>query len=260
MAVKNAFRARLYTALLVALLWQPFVLAAAFDHTHGLYGGILKSYVQHGLVDYKALKENRRALDEYLNQVAAIKVSDFQTWSHNDQLAFLLNTYNAQTLQLIIDHYPAESIKKLNGSVSNPWRSPVVELFGKSVTLDDVEHEMIRKNFKEPRIHFVLVCGANGCPPLRSEPYQGNLLEKQLENQTKVFLSDPSKNRIDLDNQTLSLSPIFKWYKKDFMEESGSIQDFVQPYFLGGENTHGALSEFKIKYTKYDWSLNDSSR
>lgn len=228
---------------------------ASYDHTHGSLDTLLKARVNQGLVDYAGLKAERASLDEYLTTAGAVSMADFQHWTRDEQLAFLINVYNAATLQLIIDAYPVDSIKSLGSLVKSPWSREVVQLFGKKISLDTLEHKIIRKNYNEPRIHFALVCAAMGCPPLRSEAYQGTRLAEQLNDQVKTFLGTPSKNRLDAEKKILWLSPIFKWYGDDFNTASSSVVTFVAPYLgaAGGDT----LKDWAIEYTDYDWSLND---
>lgn len=232
--------------------------AEAFDHSHQLLSDILKQHVKDGVVNYAGLKAGRRELDRYLGRLAAAPEREFTNWSQPQQIAFLVNLYNAATLQLILDHYPVKSIKDIGSLLKGPWKQPVVRLFGQSVTLDHVEHEILRKKYEDPRVHFALVCAARGCPPLRTEAYAAERLEDQFEEQGRKFLSSPHKNHVDAANQTVYLSPIFKWFGDDFVKKSGSVLAFVRSYFP--EETQKLIrEEFTIRYTDYDWSLNDSA-
>ena len=172
-------------------------------------------------------------------------------------MAFLLNAYNAYTLKLITDRYPLKSIKDIGGWFSGPWDQPVVKLFGETITLNTVEHKILRKDYSEPRIHFALVCAAKGCPPLRGEAYVAARLNGQLDDQAKLFLANPAKNRVDVANHTVYLSPIFKWYGSDFEKKSGSVLTALKPYWPGKAV---ATDDFKIRYTDYDWSLNEPAK
>jgi len=238
-------------ALLLPLAAALAATTAPYDHTHAALDALLKAHVADGLVDYAGLKGDRAPLDTYLATAGAVPVAEFQQWSKDEQLAFLINVYNAATLQLIIDAYPVDSIKSLGNLIKSPWSRETVMLFGKKVSLDTVEHGMIRKNYAEPRIHFALVCAALGCPPLRDEAYQAARLAEQLDAQAKAFLNDPSKNRVDMEKQVVWLSPIFKWYGDDFTSGGGTLLSYVAPH-MGLD----APSAYSIKYTNYDWSLN----
>ena len=138
-----------------------------FDQSHSRFDRVLKKFVKDGLVDYAGLKANPGELRRYLDELSTPSEMDFGRWMEKEQLAFLINLYNATTLRLIVDHYPVKSIKDIGNLWKGPWDQPVVRLFGRKVTLNTIEHDILRKNYEEPRIHFALVCAARGCPPLR---------------------------------------------------------------------------------------------
>jgi hypothetical protein len=234
--------------------------AHAFDHNHAAFDGVLKQHVRDGWVDYASLQAAPRPLEGYLHQLAAVSESEFQRWPEKDRLAFLINLYNAATLKLIIDRYPVKSIRSIGWIPGSAWKQSVVQLFGKKISLDELEHGIIRKNYRDARVHFALVCAARGCPPLRNEPFVGARLEAQLDEQGRVFFAQSEKNRVDSATRTVHLSPIFKWFAGDFEAAAGSVLKFVTPFFP--ENAQRALSsgEFKIEHTDYDWSLNDRSK
>lgn len=237
---------------------MPFLTkGASFDQTHAAFDTLLKQNLNSGLVNYSALKANPKALDSYLDQLAAVSETDFNKWPEQERLAFLINLYNASTLKLITDHYPLSSIKKIGGLFSSPFDQPAVRAFGKTMTLNNLEHGIIRPQFHEPRVHFALVCAAKGCPPLRAEAYVGSRLDELLNDQAKVFLENTDKNRVE--DHVVYLSPIFKWYAEDFSTKFGSVLNAVRQYFPAREAKELAQGEFKIKYTEYDWSLNDTA-
>ncbi|MGE3975319.1 MAG: DUF547 domain-containing protein [Bdellovibrionales bacterium] len=240
-----------------------------FRHDHAQWDKFLKKYVtvNNGvsLVDYEAIKKNRRELDSYTESLQTIAGTEFSGLSENERLAFLINAYNALTIQLIIDNYPGiKSIKDIRPSfsLSNPTRSPwkikFFKLFMEEHSLDDIEHEMIRKKFKEPRIHFAVVCASKGCPPLRFEAYLADKLDMQLTEATKAFLKNGVYNRFDANENTLYLSSIFKWYGDDFVRTHGSVKSFVAPYIAKTPDESRLIQndKVKIKFLDYDWSLN----
>lgn len=231
--------------------------AADFDQSHARFDAVLKQRVKNSRVDYAGLKAHPEDLNRYLGQVAAVSKAEFKKWSEPLQIAFLCNAYNAYTLKLIVDHYPLKSIKDIGNFINGPWDQPVVTLFGETMDLNTVEHKILRVDYAEPRLHFVLVCAAKGCPPLRSEAYVGARLEEQLVDQAKQFLAETAKNRIATSGRVVYLSPIFKWYGGDFEKKSGSVLAALKPYWPGkATDTDG----FKIRYTDYDWSLNEQSK
>ncbi len=233
--------------LLVFLSFLIFASFAQGKDLHAKYDILLKNHVVDGMVDYKALKANRALLDDYLKQMAAITKSEFDAWPKNNRLAYLINLYNAQTLKLIIDNYPLESIKDLGSLFKSPWEDEFIVLFGENVSLDDIEHEIIRKQYNEARIHLALVCAAYSCPPLRAEAYRGEVLSEQLDNQGFLFFSSPKGIQIDHIKKTVYLTSILKWYKEDFISVTAFAQRYAKEKF---EN-------YKLAWLKYDWKLNE---
>lgn len=245
----------------LAILAAPaMVLASGLDHSHAAYDKILKGFVKDARVDYAALKANPTELDRYLDQLASVSEKDFQEWNEKQKIAYLINLYNAQTLRLITDHYPLKSIKDIGNFSKGPWDQPVVRLFGRTRTLGEVEHQILRKDYREPRVHFALVCAAKGCPALRSEPFVAERLNEQLEEEGRNFMSNARKNRIDPAKQVLYLSPIFDWFEGDFIKKSGSVRAFVAPYFPKEASRELLKGDYKIKYSNYDWSLNEQEK
>lgn len=218
----------------------------SFNHTHAAYDAILKASVTNGFVDYKSLKAEPAALNGYLDSLGAVRESDFKKWTEPQQIAFLANLYNAATLKLIVDNYPVKSIKDIGSFLKDPWDQPVLRLFGKTITLNNLEHDILRKEFKEPRLHMALVCAARGCPPLRSEAYVGERLNEQLDDQSRIYLASPAGLVIDMTKGEARISSIYKWYGEDFP----SVSDFIEKY------SSKSLKGLKIRYLDYDWSLN----
>jgi hypothetical protein len=235
------------------------LLAATFDQAHALLDSVLKQQVKDGRVDYADLVTHPNELNRYLDEMGRVPRPVFKAWSEPEQIAFLINAYNAYTLRLILDHYPVKSIKDIGSLLKGPWDQPVVRLFGETLTLNDLEHKILRVDYVEPRIHFALVCAAKGCPPLRAEAYVGARLEEQLADQARAFLGEATKNRIGTAERTVYLSPILKWYGRDFELTYGSVLAALKPYW---PNEWRALSldGFKIRYTDYDWSLNERKK
>ena len=223
---------------------------SVFDHSYKSYAKILANHVNNGLVNYEKLKSNKSNLDDVLSQFSKLDKEDYNSFTQNEKLAFLINLYNAQTLKLIINNYPINSIK----DIGKPWDLEIVDYFNSKISLNHLEHEIIRKEFNEPRIHFALVCAAKGCPILSDEPYRESNLSSHLETSTSNFLKDSEKNYIDKNSNTIYLSSIFNWFEKDFVKKSGSVAKFIEPYFPKETD----LENIDIKYTNYDWSLNDS--
>ena len=233
--------------------------AFAFDHTHQKWDEVLKQFVEHRgettVVDYKALKESPQKLNEYLKSLSAVSKSEYEKFSKNEKLAFLINAYNAFTLKLIINHYPVESIKDIGSLFSSPWKIKFFRLLGTEMNLDDIEHGTIRANFDEPRIHFTVNCASIGCPSLRTEAFVASRLEQQLEQAPVDFLTDESRNRFDPDTDTLYLSQIFKWYGDDF-KNVGGVRAFVADRMTTDSKLKEKIKTAKLEYLDYNWKLN----
>ena len=228
---------------------------------HAPFTALLRDHLRNDLVDYDAFARSPE-FQGYLRALAAARLGSM---SKDDLLAFWINVYNAYTIQLINQHEERESIRNINkflglvkGMGKGPWKEEIVRAAGRTLTLDEVEHKIIRVEFKEPRIHMALVCAAVSCPPLRQEAYEGARLDEQLHDQTRTFLRERQvSNRLDLGNQIIHLSPIFDWYREDFGKSDAAILKFVAPYFEGvGERFAFTKGNLEIEFTDYDWSLN----
>jgi hypothetical protein len=233
-------------------------LADVLPFSHATFGRVLQAHVREARVDYAALQSRPTELNRYLDEIAAIEPEQFARWPRPDRLALLINLYNAQTLRLIIDHYPVASIQKIGLLPGAAWRKKIVRWGGKVISLDELEHGILRKEYQEPRIHFALVCAAKGCPPLRDEPFVADRLDEQLQDQGRRFLSDSNKNRLEPSTHTLWLSPIFQWFADDFTTGGGSVVAFVKPMLPDAIRKQMAV-EPKVRFTEYDWSLNDQA-
>ena len=218
-----------------------------FDHS--LYGEVLKKSVYDGKVDYPALKNNPSILDSYLKEVAELDTEALNSMPKSEKTAFYINAYNALTLKVIEDYYPVKSIKDIPGA----WDKLKFKVAGRELTLNQIEHQILRKEFKEPRIHFALVCASKGCPELASEPFSGKALDDQLDREVRKFINDKTKVRLDRDNKTLYISSIFKWFNEDF----GDIIKFINKYLSEDDAEFIKKAKPKIKYLNYDWSLNE---
>ena len=193
--------------------------ATAFDHEHKDLTTLLGKVVSYSgvggaesKVDYKKLQKEPLLLNKYIKEMSQVSKKQFDSFSKTEQQAFLMNAYNAFTLKLVVDHYPVKSIKKIGGLFSSPWKMKFIRLLGKEMTLDEIEHETLRKNYNEPRVHFAVNCASIGCPRLRNEAFVASRLDAQLEEQTKIFMRDTSRNKIDLKNKKLKISKIFDWF------------------------------------------------
>ena len=236
--------------------------AAAQTFDHAAFDALLRKHVSNGMVDYDAFK-NAPTFARYLT---ALSKQDPASLPRDEQLALWINAYNAYTIQLIVSHGETESIRNINKTfglkLKGPWSEALAKVGGKSFTLDDIEHKIIRPTYKEPRIHFALVCAAMGCPPLRSEAYTGARLNVQLEEQGAQFLLfSPTKNRVDLGEKKFYHSMIFGSYKVDFGGSLQSAGKFAAHWFPAGSPERMLLESgsFKAVETKYDWTLNSQA-
>lgn len=241
-----------------------FSLSIVLAQSHSEYSTILKKYVVKGKVNYKELKEDS-ALNDYLDKMKNINpdtISDRQ-----NQLAFWINIYNAYTLKIINDNYPLKSINDLHsggliiGTIFSTtiWDDDFVIVNNKRLTLNEIEHDIIRPIYKDPRAHFALVCASVSCPPLRPEAYEGSKLDKQLNDQAKIFLNDTSKNYFDVDNKKAYISKIFDWFNDDFGNNDEEILIFIAKFIDPAIAAEIKIipSQWDIKHLKYDWGLNE---
>jgi len=218
---------------------------------HGLYAGLLKKYVKNGVVDYAGFKKEETRLNQYLS---TLEKTDVKALPRNEQFAFYINAYNAWTIKLILTGYPGvKSIKDLGSFFKSPWKKKIARIGGNVITLDDIEHNILRPRFKDPRVHFAINCAAKSCPPLRSGQYRGDELDQQLNEMTSAFINDPSRNR--LEGNKLYVSKIFDWFEEDF---KGDIPGFFLKYAKGGlkERLEARGEKIRVEYLDYDWSLN----
>jgi hypothetical protein len=230
------------------------------DHTHAAWTAILERRVTDGRVAYAALaRDDRDALERYLHQLSATCAADYEGWSRAERLAFWINAYNAFTVELVLDHYPITSIRTIGWLPGAAFRQafiPMPGLKGGDVSLNDIEHDTLRADFREPRIHFALVCASTSCPPLRGEAYRAADLDAQLDDQARIFLRDPSKNRFDPATNTLQLSRIFDWFRADFEAVAESLPAYVARYLDDPRVNRPGVD---VEFLDYDWSLNDQA-
>lgn len=237
---------------------QPIQKPLSFTH-EGFTKVLEKTVDEKGRVNYTHLKSDSKPLDEYL---ALLAKTDPDRLAEYDRLAFWINAYNAYTLKLVALNYPVRSILRITPlpipGKTSAWDLKSVVVGGQTYTLTYVEHEIIRKQFKEARIHFALVCAAISCPKLRREAYEGIKLEAQLEDQAHDFLTDETKNILKTDADTIHLSKIFSWFSTDFEQGGQKLQPYLARFFPYEDALREKLLKegFKIKYTPYNWGLN----
>ena len=203
---------------------------------HAAFDKLLHKNVANGLVNYGAFRNN----PEFARYLASLNKVDPTKFEEPERIAFWLNVYNAYTIQLIASHGETQSIRNIDKTfgvlrLKGPWSEPIVKAAGRTLTLDDVEHRILRHEFSEPRVHFAMAFGTLGGPPLRSEAYAGAKLDEQLEDQARIFIrQSPTKNRVDTASYTLYASPILARYRSDFGESSSALGKFLAEYYPEG--------------------------
>lgn len=263
-------------ALLIALLaCRPAPLVprlpqearAAFDHSHARWTAILKAHVRGGGFDYAKLKQDRAAFDAYCAELAAVTPPELAAWSDAQRHAFWINVYNAFCVQKVVDNYPLKSIRKLDGAFGLntvfdkgfiPMNAHAPDGEDAPLSLNDVEHEILRKRFKDARVHAAINCASVSCPPLRSEAFVADRLDVQLEEQMRAFVNDATRNRIDPVKQELAVSEIFKWFAEDFERSAKSVKEYLVRYAPAEKHDFIRLS--KVRFLDYDWDLNDAAK
>ena len=231
-----------------------------FDHGHDAWSSVLRGYVRDGHVDYAGLKRSgEKALGAYLSLLQSVCRGHYATWTRDRKLAFWINAYNAHTVRLILDHYPLSSVREIGILPFAAFRTDFIEmekLRGDTLSLNDIEHEILRGELKEPRIHFAIVCASKSCPALRSEAFRAGGLDEQLDDAARTFIRDPSKNRIDPASRTVQLSSIFDWFGGDFERAAGSVPAYVARYADEPAASVLRAEEVRAEFLDYDWSLN----
>jgi hypothetical protein len=246
---------------------------AVFDHEYAAWTALLARHVRGSAdgtstaVHYTGFARDRAALGAVLGGLSVVTPQAFAGFSREQQIAFLVNAYNAFTVELILTRYPdLKSIKDLGSLVQSPWKRRFFTLLGEPRHLDWIEHEQLRPNYAEPRIHAAVNCASIGCPALRAEAFTASQLEAQLEDSMRRFMGDRSRNRFA--DGRMEVSSIFRWFREDF--EKGhrgwsSLDDLFARYApqLAAKPEQVAViraGKLPIRFLDYDWSLNDAAR
>ena len=272
----------LLSLLLAAAPWtaaqaQAQAQAQAFDHSHAAWTALLKKHVvlldggRASQLRYAGMAADRAALKAYLATLAAVAPAAFEGFSKPQQMAFLINAYNAYTVELILTRYPKiESIKEIGTLLQNPWKQKTAPLLGTLMTLDGIEHDTLRARgrYDDPRIHFAVNCASIGCPMLREEAFVAERLDAQLDEQALRFMSDRSRNRWSAATQKLEVSKIFEWYAEDFRLGHKGIASANAFYARYADQLAEAPADRErvrgqkagVAHLDYDWKLNDVAR
>ena len=250
---------------------------AQFDHSHAAWSGLLKKHTvvidsgKASQVRYAEIAKDRAALKTYLETLSKVSEADFKSWSKNQQLAFLLNAYNAHMVEKILLRYPnIKSVWDYGKLIGNPFKDKFFKLFGRKFSLDNIEHDTIRAKgvYDDPRIHMAVNCASIGCPMLREEAFVADKLDAQLEEQVVRALSDKTRNRYNAASNALEVSEIFKWYSVDFtsgLKGIKSREQFFAKYanLLTDNAEHQKIirdGKAEIRHLDYDWGLNDAKK
>lgn len=221
---------------------KPVEIPVAGAPSHTSFAKILKSNVSSsGNVNYAGIKANASELNKYIAMLEGTSVES--SWSKDEKLAFWINAYNAYTIRMIIENYPVKSITDLHGG--KPWDKKWIKLNGQTLSLNNIENDIIRPTFNDPRIHFAVNCAAKSCPPILNDAFHASSLNAQLNSQTKKFINDAKYNT--LSGGTAQVSKIFDWYGSDF----GNIAQYLSKY------SDAVKSDATITFSEYDWNLNE---
>lgn len=264
-------------ALTAGLAWAaaPAARATGFDHTHAAWSTLLRRHVRtqpggHATrVHYAGLAADRSELGRYRAELSAVTAAEFAAWRRDQRQAFLLNAYNANTIELVLGRYPGlSSIRDLGSLLASPWKPRWIPLLGRELSLDDIEHGLLRQRgaYDDPRVHVAANCASVGCPALREEAYVADTLDAQLDSQALRFMGDRSRNRWNPQRGRLELSKIFDWYGEDFRLGHRGIPslpafaarfaDVLADEPAARERIRAAV--VPIAFLDYDWSLNDT--
>jgi hypothetical protein len=221
-------------------------------HQHQIWNNLVKQFItDDGFVDYQGFKSKEHLLNHYLEIISTYAPT--ADWTRQEKIAYWINAYNAFTVKLMINHYGVQSIKDIQvEDYSSPWKIPFFKIGEDAFTLDKIEHEILRKEIQEPYIHFALVCASFSCPHFRNEAYTAQHVKEQLDDQARIFINDPRKNK--LDNIPLEVSSLFSWYWDDFANYF--TDDFSFITWLNKYSNHPLNFSSSYTFMPYNCSLN----
>ncbi|MBL4710741.1 MAG: DUF547 domain-containing protein [Flavobacteriales bacterium] len=232
--------------ILLTLSFSIFAGVGDSNFDHSSWDKLLQKHVSvKGNVNYDGFKADKQVLDAYLTSLS--KNSPASNWSKNDVMAYWINAYNAFTVKLILNNYPVKSIMDINGGKA--WDLKFIKLGGKEYSLNNIEHGILRKRYKDARIHFAVNCASVSCPKLANSAFTAADLEKQLEKMSKEFIDNSSKNTVQTNE--LKISSLFDWYKDDFITSGGSVISFINRY-----SNIKASQGSNVSFKEYNWNLN----
>ncbi len=245
------------------LVLQTIAVPSAWAQAHDEWSFLLSKYVEEGedginRVDYAAFKRNdhdRLELNQYIQKL--IESDVYTNGSKDEKFVAWVNLYNALTVNIVVENYPVKSIRDIGGNFvfKGPWKKKLVEIDGKKLSLDDIEHRILRKKWDEPRVHYAVNCASIGCPNLQPKAWEVETLESDLKKAAIEFITHPRGVEV-LPDGRLRISKIYRWFKKDFGgSQVGVVMHLMKnaPADLASNLT----AETMIKSYRYDWSLND---
>lgn len=251
--------------LFIILSLLSFNLFAGFNHSHQSWNSLLKKYVvtkkDYNRFQYKKLKENKKdmsQLKKYLQSLSSVSMKDYEAFTKEQKLAFLINAYNAFTVDVIFTRYPVKSIRDIGFLSLGPWRRENIKLLSKEMSLHQIEKDYLIDKFNAPRIHFAINCASVGCPSIQPFAFTASDLENQFEISAQDFVLNQSKNFYDKKEKKLKLSKIFDWYAYDFDEKYGSVKKYLAPILAKQDKKlEKKIFSSEIEYLDYDWALNE---
>ncbi len=259
------------TALVRTLVVACGLLAASaaraqFDHEHRAWTVLLAKHVvtldggRASRVRYAGFAADRAALREYLAALSAVSESEYRGFGREQRMAFLINAYNAQMIEKVLTRYPdIRSVWDFGKVFGNPFKDRFFTLLGRPMSLDGIEHDTLRAPgaFDEPRIHFAVNCASVGCPMLREEAYVAARIDRQLDDQTRRFLADRTRNRVDAAAGAVEVSKIFDWYGRDFGDVAAWLGERAALLTdVPDEQARLRAGRLRVKFLDYDWALN----
>lgn len=263
-------------------LLYPVLCVAQPDEFYEELDTTLEEFVSaDALVNYEGLKKNNKSLTNFLEKVKTLSAESFAEWNKKQQIVFWINTYNALILKSVINNYPIQSSflrslvypKNSVQQIEGVFSKTTHVVMGSEVTLDKIEHDILREKFKEPRIHIALVCAAMGCPPLRRESYRAEKLDEQYNDQAKRYLQKYKNYRLDPVSRNIAVPKIFKWFIEDFSTYSAhegggyiagdsaekGVMGYIYNHLPPKDQLALARGNYTLSFLDYDWTLNDQS-
>ena len=248
---------------------EPPVQELSLGLSHAAWSELLARHVHGDRVNYAGFATERAALDAYIASLCAVSPAELARAPRRERFAFWINVYNAHVVALVLEAYPIASIRDLDRDTGSIWKRRFIALGahdpegkGQKLSLDVVEHEILRPRFEDARVHAAINCAAESCPALRAEAFEPARLEEQLDEQARAWLADASRNRFDAEKRRLQVSALFDWFAQDFARDAGSVPAWIARFapsseaaWIEAELAQG--KELELETLAYSWKLND---